>query len=193
MAQLTINTDWCSKKELSVCVAGFSQEELEIRYLTELSLEKKQLKTPRNHLHYLWIKRTCKISRQHQHTCWFYLYKKWLFLIYKAVRHTRLLRWRSGKESACQCRRHERQEFDPWVGKIPWRRKWKPTPVFLPRKFHGQRSLASCYSPWGRKRIGHDWATQHKHTRSSLTPQVGKERDRMLLWRHLHHSCRTLS
>ena len=40
MAQLTINTDWCSKKELSVCVAGFSQEELEIRYLTELSLEK---------------------------------------------------------------------------------------------------------------------------------------------------------
>ena len=40
--------------------------------------------------------------------------------------------------------------FDPWVGKIPWRRKWEPTPVFLPEKSHGQRSLAG-YSPWGRK------------------------------------------
>ena len=40
--------------------------------------------------------------------------------------------------------------FDPWVGKIPWRRKWQPTPVFLPGKFHGQRSLVG-YSPWGRK------------------------------------------
>ena len=38
---------------------------------------------------------------------------------------------------------------DPWVGKIPWSRKWQPTPVFLPREFHGTRSLAD-YSPWGR-------------------------------------------
>ena len=38
-----------------------------------------------------------------------------------------------------QCRR---PAFDPWVGKIPWRRKWQPTPVFLPGKSHGQRSLA---------------------------------------------------
>ena len=37
---------------------------------------------------------------------------------------------------------------DPWVGKIPWRRAWLPTPVFLPAEFHGQRSLAG-YSPWG--------------------------------------------
>ena len=43
-----------------------------------------------------------------------------------------------------------RPRFDPWVGKIPWRRKWKPTPVSLPRKFHGRRSLVS-YSPWGWK------------------------------------------
>ena len=40
-----------------------------------------------------------------------------------------------------------RPGFDPWVGKIPWRREWLPTPVFLPREFHGQRSLTS-YSPW---------------------------------------------
>ena len=35
-----------------------------------------------------------------------------------------------------------RLDFDPWVGKVPWRREWQPTPVFLPGEFHGQRSLA---------------------------------------------------
>ena len=46
--------------------------------------------------------------------------------------------------------RQERPGFDPWVRKIPWRRKWQPTPVLLPGKFHGQRSLVG-YSPWGLK------------------------------------------
>ena len=46
-----------------------------------------------------------------------------------------------------QCRR---PRFNPWVGKILWRRKWEPTPVPLPGKFHGQRSLVG-YSPWGCK------------------------------------------
>ena len=50
--------------------------------------------------------------------------------------------WLSGKESGCQYRRYRRPRFDPWVGNIPWKRKWPPTPVFLPGKFHGQRSLA---------------------------------------------------
>ena len=54
----------------------------------------------------------------------------------------------SGKESACQCKRGKRCGFDPWVGKIPWRRKLQPIPVYLPGKFHGQRSLVS-YSLWG--------------------------------------------
>ena len=49
----------------------------------------------------------------------------------------------SGKESACQRRRCR---FHPWVGKIPWRRKWQPSPVFLPGESHGQRSLGG-YSP----------------------------------------------
>ena len=40
--------------------------------------------------------------------------------------------------------------FDPWVGKFPWRRKWQPTPVFLPGEFHGRRSLVG-YSPRGCK------------------------------------------
>ena len=44
----------------------------------------------------------------------------------------------------------QRCKFDPWVGKIPWRRAWPPAPVFLPGKSHGQRSLAG-YSPWGCK------------------------------------------
>ena len=45
--------------------------------------------------------------------------------------HLMLPRWLSGKESTCQCRRHQRCRFDPWVRKIPWSRKWLPTPVFL--------------------------------------------------------------
>ena len=44
----------------------------------------------------------------------------------------------------------QRLGFDPWVGKIPWRRKWQPTPLLLPRQFHGQRSLVG-YSPGGCK------------------------------------------
>ena len=51
------------------------------------------------------------------------------------------------KDPPCRCRRHR---LDPRVGKIPWRRKWQPTPVFLPEESHGQRSLAG-YSPWGHK------------------------------------------
>ena len=46
-----------------------------------------------------------------------------------------------GTESNCQCRRRKRRGFDPWVRKITWRRAWQSTPVFLPRKSHGQRSL----------------------------------------------------
>ena len=52
-----------------------------------------------------------------------------------------------GKESSCQYRRHQ---FDPWVRKIPWRREWQPTPVFLPGESPGQRSLVG-YSQWGHK------------------------------------------
>ena len=51
-----------------------------------------------------------------------------------------------GKKPACQCRRRKRCGFDPWVGKIPWRRAWQPTPVFLPGESHGQRSLVSYKS-----------------------------------------------
>ena len=56
-----------------------------------------------------------------------------------------LPQWLSSKRIHLWCRRHR---FNPWVWKIPWRRKWQPTPVILPRKSHGQRNLAG-YSPWG--------------------------------------------
>ena len=67
--------------------------------------------------------------------------------------------WLSGKESACQCRRHKRRRFDTWVRKISCR-KWQPTPVFLPGKFHGQKSLAG-YGPWCCKESD---TTEHTHT-----------------------------
>ena len=53
----------------------------------------------------------------------------------------------SGKKPTCQCRRCG---FNPWLGKIPWRRAWQITLVFLPGDSHRQRSLAD-YSPWGHK------------------------------------------
>ena len=56
----------------------------------------------------------------------------------------------SDKEPGCQCRRCKRLRFDPYARKIPWRREWEPTPVFLPGDSHGQRSLVG-YSPWGYK------------------------------------------
>ena len=67
----------------------------------------------------------------------------------------------SSKESACQCRRCKRHPFDPWVRKITWRKKWQPTPVFLPRESHGQKSLVS-YSPWGHKESDTtEWLSTH--------------------------------
>ena len=75
-----------------------------------------------------------------------------------------LPRWRSGKESACQCRRCG---FDPWVGKIPWRRKWQMAPMFLPGESQEQRSL-SGYSTWGHKRVQHDWTLHIIATRNNI-------------------------
>ena len=53
-------------------------------------------------------------------------------------------------KNPCQRKRHKRLRFNPLVGKIPWRRAWQPTPVFLPGEFHEQRSLAG-YNPWSHK------------------------------------------
>ena len=69
-------------------------------------------------------------------------------------------RWHSGKESAWKCRRQKRCGFDLWVGKIPWSRKWQPTPVFLSGKLHEQNSLVD-YSPGGLKESD---MTEHANT-----------------------------
>ena len=74
--------------------------------------------------------------------------------------------WLSSKESVYQCRRHR---FNPWVRKIPWRRKWQPTAVILPRKSHRHRSLAG-YSLWGHKRVGHNLVTKHTQ-QSQMVPK----------------------
>ena len=63
------------------------------------------------------------------------------------------------KESACQCRR---PSFNPWIGKIPRRREWQPTPIFLSGEFHGHRSLAG-YSPWGHKESDTTELLTHTH------------------------------
>ena len=63
------------------------------------------------------------------------------------------------KESTRQCRRCR---FSPWVGKIPWRRKWQPTLVFLPEQSHGQRSLAG-YSPWDLREMDTTTTEQQQH------------------------------
>ena len=86
----------------------------------------------------------------------------------------RLHWWFSGEESACQCRR---RGLDPRVGKIPWRRKWQPTPVFLPGETHGQRSLAG-YSPQGCERVGYV-VTKQQQQHLSLVPALCE------VWFHL--------
>ena len=70
--------------------------------------------------------------------------------------------WLRGKKSACNA---EDPGLIPWVRKIPWRRAWQPTPVFLPGESHGQRSLVG-YSPWGRKESDTTEATEHTGTQT---------------------------
>ena len=69
------------------------------------------------------------------------------------------------KNLPCYCRRHKRCRFDPWIRKIPWGREWQPTPVFLPRESHGQRSLVRC-SPWGHGELD---TTEQLHFHFSLS------------------------
>ena len=72
----------------------------------------------------------------------------------------------NGKESACQSRGHKRWKFDPWVGKIPWRKEWLPNPVFLPGEFHGQTSLAG-YGQWDCKELDTTEQLMYTNTHSA--------------------------
>ena len=73
--------------------------------------------------------------------------------------------WLSGKESACQSRTHT---FNPWVRKIPWRRIWQPTAIFLPGKSHGQRSLVG-YNSWGLKELNTIWRLNNNRNNTYLS------------------------
>ena len=92
------------------------------------------------------------------------------------------------KESVCNA---GRPRFTPWVGKIPWRRKWEPTRVFLPGEVHGQRSLLG-YSPWDHI-IGLDWlaltyllnlevTNMNKNTLLSVEGTIIYAQLRLFLW-----------
>ena len=72
----------------------------------------------------------------------------------------------SGKESTCYCRRPKRLGFNPWVGKMTWSRKWQPTPVFLPGKFHGRRDWLAVVSGC-KERDTTEWAQEKLDTRAS--------------------------
>ena len=79
----------------------------------------------------------------------------------------------SGKESTCQDKRHKRCGFNPWVGKIPWRRKWQPTLAFLPAEFHGQKSPVG-YGLWGYKELDLiECVHTHTHTYADKSDFVG--------------------
>ena len=88
-------------------------------------------------------------------TCGTFEFQRWKSILQLNHLFCRLERW-SQQHCFCYCcwpdhlEHGRRPGFDPWVGKIPWRRKWQPTPVFLPGESHGQRSLVG-YSPRGRK------------------------------------------
>ena len=76
----------------------------------------------------------------------------------------------SSKESTCQYRKWE---FHPWVGKTTWRRKWQPTPVLLPMKFHQQRSL---WAIMGLQRVGHDLETKQQQHDQNFTLSLHRAR-----------------
>ena len=82
------------------------------------------------------------------------------FFYFKVLVSNRKLPWFRRSRIRLQCRK---PGFDPWVRKIPWRRKWQPTPVFLPGEFHGQRSLVG-YSSWGCKFFYKVLASNMKHS-----------------------------
>ena len=89
----------------------------------------------------------------------------------------------SGKEPTCQCRRHKRCGFDPWVRKMPWRRAWQSIPVFLPGESHGQWSLVG-YSPWGHKESEVTEATARKALRDHHFPWSTQDTLTLSLYSH---------
>ena len=74
----------------------------------------------------------------------------------------------SGKEPACQCRRHERRVLYPSVGKVPWRRAWQPSPVLLPGESRGRRSLEGTVYRVAKSQTGLKRLSTHARVNDSL-------------------------
>ena len=91
---------------------------------------------------------------------------------YLLLTYLRLLRWLNGKESTCQ---HRRPEFDSRVRKIPWRRKWQPTPVLLPAESHGQKTLSGYVHG-----LAKSWTQLSTHTWSVILSQLSTS-----VWDHI--------
>ena len=85
-----------------------------------------------------------------------------------------MVKWLSDKEPTWQRRRLKRHGFDYWVKKIPWKRAWQPTPVFLPGESHGQRGLV-VYSLEGCKELDMTEVTQHTHSVCKWIIQVSSD------------------
>ena len=108
-----------------------------------------------------WTRVSCIVGRHF--TVW--ATREVLKVLGSAILGFRLPRWLSGKKIRLLTQKHR---LNLWVGKIPRRRKWQPTPVFLPGKSHGWKSLAG-YSPWGCKRVGQGFVTKTRYLDSALS------------------------
>ena len=122
----------------------------------------------------LWY--TLISSGYSSNACWVTEWMKWQRLLFIWNKPTEAI-WTSQValvvKIACQCRRHKRHGFDPWVRKTPWRRAWQLPPVFLSRESHGQRTLAGCY-PWDCKELDTTEATlpAHRQLRQYVQTEV---------------------
>ena len=76
----------------------------------------------------------------------------------------------SGKAPACQCRRHKRCEFNPWVKKILWRRGWQPTAVFSPGESHEKRSLRATVHRVAENQTRLKWLSMHAQSTPACLP-----------------------
>ena len=93
-----------------------------------------------------------------------------------------LPRWLSGKEPACECRR---PGFDPWVRKIPWSRKWRPTPVFLLGESHGPSLVG--YSLCGHKELDMTGHLSNSNSKNILSGMWKTESKLTKIWHNKHN------
>ena len=76
--------------------------------------------------------------------------------------------------------------FNPWVRKIPWKRKWQPTPVSLPGKSHGQRSMAG-YSPWGHRESDTAEHSAPRTIRMNFSPRCHYQEKLWFFWARVYY------